>query len=67
MKHRHLDGDGLPVEALGLAALDDLRERGDFTDGRPLVRAIAADPFGPLSARVLRLCRAHPIVGTSAL
>ena len=67
MRHRHLDYEGVPVEDLGLAALDDLLERGDFGDWRPLARAIARDPHGALSERVLHLCEAHPIQGTSAL
>lgn len=67
MNHRHLDYEGVPVDQLGLAALDDLLERGDFGDWRPLARAIARDPFGPLADRVLHLCAAHPIQGTSPL
>lgn len=67
MIHRHLDYDGVPVEQLGDAALDDLLDRGDFSDWRPLARAIAADPFGSLAARVWHLCDAHPMQGTSPL
>jgi DNA-binding Xre family transcriptional regulator len=67
VKHRHLDYDDVPVDQLGPAALDDLLERGDFTDWRPLARAIAADPFGALAERVLHLCDAHPVQGTSPL
>jgi hypothetical protein len=66
MIHRHLDNDVGPIEEWGLAALDDLLERGDLGDWRPLARAIAADPFGPLAERILKLCDAHPIYGTSA-
>ena len=67
MIHRHLDYDDVPVEQRGAAAIDDLLERGDFTDWRPLARAIAADPFGALADRVLWLCDAHPMQGTSPL
>jgi hypothetical protein len=67
MKHRHLDDADVPVHELGLAALDDLLERGDFSDWRPLVRAIAADPFGPLAEKVLHICDVHPMYGTSPL
>jgi hypothetical protein len=67
MIHRHLDYDGVPVDQLGLAALDDLLDRGDFSDWRPLARAVAANPCGPLADRVLHRCDAHPMQGTSAL
>lgn len=68
MIHRHLDyPDGTPVTALGEAALDDLLDRGDLGDWRPLARAIASDPFGELAERVLRLCDASPRYGTSPL
>jgi hypothetical protein len=67
MNHRHLDDADVPVTELGLAALDDLLDRGNFTTWRPLVRAIAADPLGPLADRVLHLCAAHPMYGTSTL
>jgi DNA-binding XRE family transcriptional regulator len=65
--HRHLDYDGVPLEQRGLAALDDLLDRGDFSTWRPLARAIAADPFGALADRILHLAEAHPMQGTSAL
>ncbi|MFZ5476884.1 MAG: helix-turn-helix domain-containing protein [Myxococcota bacterium] len=67
MIHRHLAYEGTPLEERGLAAIDDLLERGDFTDWRPLARAIARDPFGELAERVVRLCDAHPMQGTSPL
>jgi DNA-binding transcriptional regulator YiaG len=67
MNHRHLDYAGVPAERRGLAALDDLLERGDFADWRPVARAIAEDPFGPLAEDVRRLCDAHPMQGTSSL
>ncbi|CAN5893333.1 hypothetical protein BH23ACT12_BH23ACT12_10830 [soil metagenome] len=52
---------------LGLAALDDLLDRGDLSDWAPLAKAITADPYGTLADSVMRLCAAHPIYGTSAL
>jgi hypothetical protein len=65
---RHLDYTAdTPVTALGDAALDDLLDRGDLHDWRPLARAIAADPFGDLAERVLWLCDANPRYGTSPL
>lgn len=68
MIHRHLDYPaGTPLAELGAAALDDLLDRGDLADWRPLAQAIAADPFGDLAARVLDLCAANPRYGTSPL
>ena len=67
MIHRHLDYDDVPASQRGLAAIDDLLERGDFTDWRPLAKAIAAAPFGELAEHVLRLCDGHPMQGTSPL
>jgi len=65
---RHLDypADTEP-EQLGLAALDDLLDRGDFLDWAPLAQAVAADPHGPLAQRILGLVDAHPMYGTSLL
>lgn len=67
MIHRHLDYDDVPAEQRGLAAIDDLLERGDFSGWRPLAKAIAAAPFGELAEQVLRLCDVHPMQGTSPL
>lgn len=68
MRHRHLDDPpGTPVEDLGLAAIDDLLDRGDLDDWRPLLRAVGADPWGRLADDVLHLVRAHPMYGTSVL
>jgi transcriptional regulator with XRE-family HTH domain len=68
MKHRHLDYEpGTPVERLGMAALDDLLDRGDLRDWAQLAHAVAADPHGALADRVLRLVDAHPMYGTSPL
>lgn len=68
MTHRHLDyPEDTPVTALGDAALDDLLDRGDLRDWRPLAKAILVDPFGEVAERVLRLCDANPKYGTSPL
>lgn len=68
MIYRHLDyPEHTPVTALGDAALDDLLDRGDLADWRPLAQAISADPFGEVAERVLRLCDANPRYGTSPL
>lgn len=68
MRHRHLDyPPAAGIAELGAAALDDLLDRGDLTDWAPLARAVAADPHGPLADKVLHLCAAHPMYGTSVL
>lgn len=68
MIHRHLDiPEGTPVHDLPLAALVDLLDRGDLDDWRPLARAVAADPFGVVAERVLKLIDAYPMYGTSVL
>ena len=66
--HRHLDiARDTPVDQLPLDALDNLLDRGDFDDWRVLAAAIRRDPKGPLADRVLALCRAHDMYGTSKL
>ena len=68
MKHRHLDyGDDVSVNQRGLAALDDLLDRGDLADWAPLAAEIAAAPRGRLADAVLALCRDHVMYGTSPL
>jgi DNA-binding Xre family transcriptional regulator len=68
MIHRHLDHPkGTPPAQLGAAAIDDLLDRGDLEDWAPLARAVAGEPWGPLSDTILRLCAAHPMYGTSRL
>lgn len=65
---RHLDyPDDVAADELGSAALDDLLERGDLQDWAPLLRRIAEDPHGRLAAKVLAVCEAHPMYGTSQL
>lgn len=67
-EHRHLDhAPEDPIETRGLAAIDDLLDRGDFASWQPLAAAIRADPHGRLADQVLGLCDAHPMYGTSAL
>jgi transcriptional regulator with XRE-family HTH domain len=66
--HRHLDvAVGTPPEELPLDALDDLLDRGDLDDWRPVAAAIRRDPHGSLADRILWLCRSHPMYGTSQL
>jgi DNA-binding Xre family transcriptional regulator len=66
--HRHLDyPEDVPVEQRGLMALDDILDRGDLETWRPLIKAIAADPWGRIAVDVLHLCDAHPMYGTSNL
>ena len=68
MRFRHLDyAPEAQITDLGPAALDDLLEHGDLEDWRPLLRAIARDPWHPLADTVLRVCEAHPMYGTSTL
>jgi DNA-directed RNA polymerase specialized sigma24 family protein len=65
---RHLDyPPDIPPDQLGLAALDDLLERGDLEDWAPAARAIMQAPRGELADAVLALCEAHPMYGTSML
>lgn len=66
--HRHLDlPEGISPEELPLDALDDVLDRGDLDDWRQLAAAIERDPNGPLAERVLSLCAAHEMYGTSRL
>jgi hypothetical protein len=68
MRHRHLDiSPGTPVGELGLAAIDDLLERGDVGDWAPLLADVARDPWGRVADRILHLVEHHPMPGRSAL
>ncbi len=68
MDHRHLDIDpATPVTELGLAALDDLLERGDLDDWQPLLAEVGRDPEGVLADRILHLVERHSMGGTSGL
>lgn len=68
MRHRHLVTEpDTPVSELGLAALDDLLDRGDRDDWEPVLAEIRRDPWGLVADRVLHLVQHHPMAGTSAL
>ena len=68
MRHRHLDiPRGTRIDQLGLEALDDLLDRGDLADWKPLLDAVAHDPWGPVAERALHLVDRHSMQGTSAL
>ncbi len=68
MIHRHLDVPAdTPVEALPLAAIHDLLDRGDLADWHPLLRQIERFPRGALAGAVARLVDAYPMYGTSPL
>jgi DNA-binding transcriptional regulator YiaG len=68
MRHRALDYPAdTPVEKLGLAALDDILERGDLDDWAPLLKEVQSRPWGDVANRVLHLVDSHPMPGTSAL
>lgn len=62
MKHRNIDHDRLTP-----AAIDNIIERGELPDWMPLLKAIASDPFGTISATTLRICNANPVYGASAV
>jgi len=63
MRHRHLTDP----QSTSLMALDDILDRGSPSDWHDLVRLIRRDPFGPLTEKVLHLCRSHAMYGTSLL
>ena len=68
MRHRHLDIDpATPVGKLGPAAIDDILDRGDLDDWKPLLDEIGQAPWGPVAEHVLRLVEQHPMYGTSRL
>jgi DNA-binding XRE family transcriptional regulator len=68
VKHRHIEArtDGA-AEALSSAEVVDLLHRGDLSDWRPLLSAIARAPEGELADRVLELVDRFPTYGTSGL
>lgn len=68
MRHRHLDvPPDTPAAELGLAAIDDLLDRGDLDDWAPLLAEVRRDPRGPVSDRILQLVDRHRMYGTSEL
>lgn len=54
MDHRHLSGD-----ALSLAAIDDIIERGSRQDWARLGKASLNDPSGKIAGRIERICAAR--------
>jgi len=68
MRHRHLDvPPGTQPAALGLAALDDVLDRGDLDDWAPLLEEIRRSPWGEVADRILGLVDHHTMYGTSVL
>lgn len=68
MRHRALDyPPDTPVDQLGLAALDDLLDRGDLDDWAPILKEVRRRPWGDVASRVLHLVEKHPMFGTSAI
>jgi len=68
MRHRALDYPAdVRVSDLGLAALDELLDRGDLDDWAPVVREIRSKPWGDVARRVEQLLRHRTDDGTRAL
>lgn len=68
LTHRHLNiAAGTPVDQLPLDALDDVLEQGDLEDWLGLAIDIRDNPDGPVAQRILKLCQAHDMYGTSRL
>lgn len=68
MIHRHIEVEaGTEVREMPLAAIQDLLERGDLSDWRPLLKLIEEEPDGELTRRVARLVDVYPMYGTSQL
>ncbi len=63
MRHRHLSD----AHSTSLMALDDILDRGSPADWHELVRVVQRDPYGPVSEKILHLCRSHSMYGTSSL
>lgn len=51
---RHFES--VPVERLGPAGIDEVLSRTDLEEAAALLRAVRADPSGPLAQRVLEVC-----------
>ncbi len=65
---RHVEVEpGTSAEELGLAAIDDLLDRGDLGDWAPLLGAIRSNPWGAVADRVLRVVSNHRMYGTTPL
>ena len=68
MIHRHLELEpGTTVNEMPLAAIQDLLERGDLSDWRPLLMVMTEERNGELTARVARVVDVYPMYGTSRL
>ena len=68
MIHRHIEIEPrTAVQDMPLAALQDLLERGDLCDWRPLLKRIQEAPTGELSQNIARLVDVYPMYGTSPL
>ena len=63
MRHRNLTD----THSISLMALDDILDRGSLSDSHELVRMLQHDPLGPVSDKILHLCRSHAMYGTSSL
>jgi hypothetical protein len=63
MTHRHLSEDA----GYSLPAVDDILDRGGALAWAELAGEIEREPYGPVADRVLRICAAHTMYGTSAL
>jgi len=60
MAHRHLNHNRFT-----LTAIDDIIERGQLPDWEPLLAAIRRDPHGEIAEKTLKVCRAHPVYGST--
>lgn len=66
--HRHLHyPPGTSPEALPVAALADVLDRGDLADWAPLAAAVAVRPHGEVAGRIATIVDASPMYGTSPL
>lgn len=65
---RHLDyGSSAGVQQLGAAGLQAVLDRGDLADWRPVLQAIALEPWGPVARRVERVLDHLETYGTAPL
>lgn len=67
MRHRHLEDAETPLSELGLAALDDLLDRGDLDDWQPVLTEIVRDPWSGLAQRLSGLLEHRPPGETTTL
>lgn len=65
---RQLDyGPGAAVHELGAAGLQAILDGGDVEGWRPVLRALARDPWGPVAVRVERVLDHLETYGTARL